>query len=248
MTNSISLLEAKNITKIYDKRKVVEGLSLKFQGGEIAGLLGRNGAGKTTTFQILVGLIKPDEGSIFLNGQDITRMPSPKRALSGLIYLPQENSIFLRATVEDNLRLILGLQPLSRNKKKQRLEELLEQFNLTELRRQGSHTLSGGEQRKLEIARALILNPRFLFLDEPFTGVDPLTIVELKQIIINLKKTGIGLVISDHNVHDTFAICDHVHIIDEGKILVSGPPAEVAVNNLAKERFLGPDFLFAAAN
>ncbi len=248
MANSASVLEARDIVKVYDRRKVVDGLNLKFYAGEIAGLLGRNGAGKTTTFQVLVGLIKPDEGAIFLDGQDITRTPSPKRALAGLIYLPQENSIFLRATVEDNLRLILELQPLSRKQKKQRLEELLEQFNLAGLRRQGSHTLSGGEQRKLEIARALILNPKFLLLDEPFTGVDPLTIVELKQIIINLKKTGIGLVISDHNVHDTFDICDRVHIIDEGKILVSGSPPEVAVDNLARERFLGPDFSFSRVN
>jgi len=244
----MAILEAENLTKVYGGKAVVRAVDLHFRSGEIIGLLGRNGAGKTTTFQMLVGLIRPDSGQVRLDGQNITGLPSPKRALAGLVYLPQENSVFLRASVEDNLRLILELRPMTRQQKKARLEELLTRFNLTALRRQGAHTLSGGEQRKLEIARALTLSPKFLLLDEPFTGVDPLTILDLQRIAINLREEGIGVVISDHNVHDTFQICDRVYIIDEGEVLVSGSPAEVAANELARQRFLGAEFRFQPAN
>jgi lipopolysaccharide export system ATP-binding protein len=244
----MAILEAENLTKVYGGKAVVRAVDLYFKSGEIIGLLGRNGAGKTTTFQMLVGLIRPDSGQVRLDGQNITGLPSPKRALAGLVYLPQENSVFLRASVEDNLRLILELRPMTRQQKKARLEELLTRFNLTPLRRQGAHTLSGGEQRKLEIARALTLSPKFLLLDEPFTGVDPLTILDLQRIAINLREEGIGVVISDHNVHDTFQICDRVYIIDEGEVLVSGSPAEVAANELARQRFLGAEFRFHPAN
>jgi len=244
----MAILEAENLTKVYGGKAVVRAVDLYFRSGEIIGLLGRNGAGKTTTFQMLVGLIRPDSGQVRLDGQNITGLPSPKRALAGLVYLPQENSVFLRASVEDNLRLVLELRPMTRQQKKARLEELLTRFNLTALRRQGAHTLSGGEQRKLEIARALTLSPKFLLLDEPFTGVDPLTILDLQRIAINLREEGIGVVISDHNVHDTFQICDRVYIIDEGEVLVSGSPAEVAANELARQRFLGAEFRFQPAN
>ena len=244
----MAILEAENLTKVYGGKAVVRAVDLHFRSGEIIGLLGRNGAGKTTTFQMLVGLIRPDSGQVRLDGQNITGLPSPKRALAGLVYLPQENSVFLRASVEDNLRLVLELRPMTRQQKKARLEELLTRFNLTALRRQGAHTLSGGEQRKLEIARALTLSPKFLLLDEPFTGVDPLTILDLQRIAINLREEGIGVVISDHNVHDTFQICDRVYIIDEGEVLVSGSPAEVAANELARQRFLGAEFRFQPAN
>jgi len=240
----MAILEARRLTKTYGDRTVVYQVSLEFQSGEIVGLLGRNGAGKTTTFQMIVGLIKPDGGQILLNGEEITRWPSPKRARAGLIYLPQENSVFLRTTVENNLRLILELQPLSQEERERRLEELLARFNLKTMRKQGAHTLSGGEQRKLEIARALILEPHFLLLDEPFTGIDPLTILDLKRIILDLKKEKRTIIISDHNVQDTFEICDRVYIIDEGQVLVSGPPEEVAANELARQKFLGPDFSF----
>lgn len=240
----MGFLEARGLTKIYGGRAVVRQVNLEFRSGEIVGLLGRNGAGKTTTFQMIVGLVKPDEGQILFNGEDITRWPSPDRALAGLIYLPQENSVFLRTTVENNLRLILELQPLDNQERKNRLNQLLARFNLIALRKQGAHTLSGGEQRKLEIARALILDPQFLLLDEPFTGIDPLTILDLQRIILDLKKEGRSIIISDHNVQDTFQICDRVYIIDEGQVLVSGPPQEVAANKLARERFLGPDFSF----
>jgi len=244
----MAILEAENLTKVYGGKAVVRAVDLHFRSGEIIGLLGRNGAGKTTTFQMLVGLIRPDSGQVRLDGQNITGLPSPKRALAGLVYLPQENSVFLRASVEDNLRLVLELRPMTRQQKKARLEELLTRFNLTALRRQGAHTLSGGEQRKLEIARALTLSPKFLLLDEPFTGVDPLTILDLQRIAVNLREEGIGVVISDHNVHDTFQICDRVYIIDEGEVLVSGSPAEVAANELARQRFLGAEFRFQPAN
>ncbi len=244
----MAILEAEKLTKIYGGKAVVRAVDLSFKSGEIIGLLGRNGAGKTTTFQMLVGLIRPDSGQVSLDGQNITGLPSPKRALAGLVYLPQENSVFLRASVEDNLRLVLELRPMTRQQKKARLEELLARFNLTALRRQGAHTLSGGEQRKLEIARALTLSPKFLLLDEPFTGVDPLTILDLQRIAINLREEGIGVVISDHNVHDTFQICDRVYIIDEGEVLVSGSPEEVAANELARQRFLGAEFCFQSSN
>jgi len=240
----MAILEARKLTKIYGDRAVVSQVDLEFQSGEIVGLLGRNGAGKTTTFQMMVGLIRPDRGQILLNGEEITRWPSPKRARAGLVYLPQENSVFLRTTVENNLRLILELQPLSQEEREKRLGELLARFNLEALRKQGAHTLSGGEQRKLEIARALILEPQFLLLDEPFTGIDPLTILDLQQIILDLKKEKRTIIISDHNVQDTFEICDRVYIIDEGQVLVSGPPQEVAQNELARQKFLGPDFSF----
>lgn len=240
----MSLLEAKGLTKFYGHRLVVKEVNLQFQNGEIVGLLGRNGAGKTTTFQMIVGLIKPDFGEILLNGQNITKWPTSERALAGILYLPQENSIFLRTTVENNLYLILELQPLSREEKKTRLEALLSRFNLSGLRKQQAYTLSGGEQRKLEIARALILDPQFLLLDEPFTGVDPLTILDLQRLILDLKKEGRGIVISDHNVQDTFQICDRIYIIDEGQVLVSGSPQQVAQNELARERFLGNNFFF----
>ncbi len=240
----MAVLKAENLTKFYDDRAVVRGINLEFRSGEIIGLLGRNGAGKTTTFQMIVGLIKPDKGRIFLDDEEVTAFPSFRRALAGLIYLPQENSVFLRTTVENNLRLILELLPGSKELKKEKLEKLLAQFHLTELRRQGAHTLSGGEQRKLEIARALTLNPKFLLLDEPFTGVDPLSILELQRIALRLKEENIGLVLSDHNVYDTFKICDRVYIIDEGEVLCSGQPAEVAADNQARARFLGPDFTF----
>ncbi len=240
----MGFLEAKGLTKIYGGRTVVNQVNLEFRSGEIVGLLGRNGAGKTTTFQMIVGLIRPDEGQILLNGRNITRWPSSIRALAGLVYLPQENSVFLRTTVENNLCLILELQPISRQQKKERLNQLLARFNLVALRKQGAHTLSGGEQRKLEIARSLILDPQFLLLDEPFTGIDPLTILDLQQIFLDLKKEGRSIIISDHNVQDTFNICDRVYIIDEGKVLISGSPQEVSENRLAREKFLGPDFSF----
>jgi lipopolysaccharide export system ATP-binding protein len=237
-----SVLRAENLKKSYGNRLVVKGVNLEVRSGEIIGLLGRNGAGKTTTFQMVSGLIKPDSGAIYLNNTDISPYSTHKRATQGITYLPQENSVFLKTTVENNLKLVWELQG---NKKRERMklaEQLLEELGLEELSRQPAYSLSGGERRKLEICRALILNPKFLLLDEPFTGIDPLTIIDLQKILIKLRNKGIGIVLSDHNVRDTFKIADRAYIIEEGEILIEGSPQEVASNGLAKERFLGIDF------
>jgi lipopolysaccharide export system ATP-binding protein len=238
----MSLLEAKNLVKSYGSRVVVKNVDVRVQSGEIIGLLGRNGAGKTTIFQMIEGLVRPDSGHIFLDGKDISRSPTNKRALAGLTYLPQENSVFLKATVQNNLRLALELQPYSKEERKKITRELLEEFGLWPLARQSAFSLSGGERRRLEICRALILKPKFLLLDEPFTGIDPLTIIELQKIIARLKNKDIGILISDHNVRDTFKIAARAYIIDEGEILIEDVPGRIAANPKARERFLGTEF------
>jgi len=237
-----AVLRAENLLKIYNRRRVVDGVSIELRAGEIVGLLGRNGAGKTTTFQMMVGLVKPDAGSIHLEGRDISRVPTYIRARLGVTYLPQEGSVFLKASVRDNLRLGLELSPHSKREQEAIASGLLEELGLAALAGQSAHSLSGGERRRLEICRALILNPKFLLLDEPFTGIDPLTILELQKILRGLKKKGIGMVLSDHNVRDTFRIVDRATIIDEGRILVEGPPAAVAANETARASFLGQGF------
>lgn len=238
----MSLLEANNLVKSYGSRIVVKNVDVQVQSGEIIGLLGRNGAGKTTIFQMIEGLVRPDSGHIFLDGEDISRSPTNKRALAGLTYLPQENSVFLKASVENNLRLALELQPYSKEERKEITRELLEEFGLWPLARQSAYSLSGGERRRLEICRALILKPKFLLLDEPFTGIDPLTIIELQKIIARLKNKDIGILISDHNVRDTFKIAGRAYIIDEGEILIEDIPGRIAANARARERFLGTEF------
>jgi lipopolysaccharide export system ATP-binding protein len=238
----MSLLEAKNLVKSYGSRIVVKNVDVRVQSGEIIGLLGRNGAGKTTIFQMIEGLVRPDNGHIFLDGEDISRSPTNKRALAGLTYLPQENSVFLKASVGNNLRLALELQPYSKEERKEITRELLEEFGLWPLARQSAYSLSGGERRRLEICRALILKPKFLLLDEPFTGIDPLTIIELQKIIVRLKNKDIGILISDHNVRDTFKIAGRAYIIDEGEILIEDIPGRIAANARARERFLGTEF------
>ncbi len=238
----MSLLEAKNLVKSYGSRVVVKNVDVRVQSGEIIGLLGRNGAGKTTIFQMIEGLVRPDSGHIFLDGEDISRAPTNKRALAGLTYLPQENSVFLKASVGNNLRLALELQPYSKEERKKIGRELLEEFGLWPLARQSAYSLSGGERRRLEICRALILKPKFLLLDEPFTGIDPLTIIELQKIIARLKNKDIGILISDHNVRDTFKIAGRAYIIDEGEILIEDIPGRIAANPGARERFLGTEF------
>jgi lipopolysaccharide export system ATP-binding protein len=238
----MSVLRAKDLAKSYNRRLVVQGVNLEIQSGEIIGLLGRNGAGKTTTFQMIVGLVKPDHGNIYLDGQDISRSATPERARSGITYLPQEDSVFLRASVENNLRLILELLPYGKKEKENLSHRLLEELGLIPLAKQSAHSLSGGERRKLEICRSLILKPKFLLLDEPFTGIDPLTIIELQKILLNLKDKGIGIIISDHNVRDTLRITDRAYILDEGEVLIEGTPAQIAANEGAREKFLGKDF------
>lgn len=238
----MTVLKSENLTKSYNRRIVVKGVDIEVDSGKIVGLLGRNGAGKTTIFQMVAGLIKPDKGSIFLDENNISRYSSHRRAMAGITYLPQESSIFLKASVEDNLKLILELQTHKRKERKKIATQLLEELGLSQLVKQPAYSLSGGERRRLEICRSLIIKPKFLLLDEPFTGIDPLTIIELQKILLNLKNKGIGIILSDHNVRDTFMIVNRVYIIDEGDILIEGPPQEVASDELAKEIFLGKDF------
>jgi lipopolysaccharide export system ATP-binding protein len=234
--------KAAGLIKSYGHRTVVWDVDVEVHSGEIIGLLGRNGAGKTTLMQILVGLVKPDGGEILLDDETISRDPTNRRANRGIIYLVQESSIFLKASVWDNLDLILELQPYSRAERKALAHDLLDKLGLLPLAKQKAHSLSGGERRKLEICRMLCLKPKFLLLDEPFTGIDPMTIAELQKIILDLKAHGIGIVLSDHNVRDTLNVTSRVYIIDEGQVLVEGPPPRVAKDKNARERFLGKDF------
>ncbi len=238
----MTVLRAERLTKSYNQRVVVNDVDIHIHSGEIIAFLGRNGAGKTTTFQMIVGLVKPDRGEIYLDTEDISKHPTYQRASEGITYLPQEDSVFLKATVEENMKLVLELQPYSKKEQKEISTQLLDELGLLELSKQHAYKLSGGERRRLEICRSLILKPKFLLLDEPFTGIDPLTIIELQRIILNQKKKGIGIILSDHNVRDTFKITDRAYIIDEGKILTQGNPKDIASNNLARERFLGKDF------
>ncbi len=237
-----SVLRGEGLVKVYRRRMVVRGLSLEVRSGEIVGLLGRNGAGKTTTFQMMIGLVRPDAGRILLDGEDISRATTPGRARRGLTFLPQEGSTFLKTTVAGNLRMVLELQRLPPAERRRREEDLLAELGLTALAGQSAHSLSGGERRRLEIARALILEPRFLLLDEPFTGIDPLTILEIQEILRRLRARGIGVLVSDHNVRDTFKIVDRAYIIDDGEVLVAGAPEDLAADPAARERFLGPTF------
>ena len=238
----MTVLRSENLTKSYAGREVVRKVDIRVQSGEIIGLLGRNGAGKTTTFQMVVGLIKPDQGTILLDDEDISRTTTPERARLGITYLPQENSVFLKASVENNLRLILELLPYEDEEKDRLRHDLLDELGLLPLSRQSAHSLSGGERRKLEICRSLVLKPKFLLLDEPFTGIDPLTIIELQKILLRLKERGIGIIISDHNVRDTLRITDRAYILDEGSVLIEGSPSHIAADEKARKRFLGDDF------
>jgi lipopolysaccharide export system ATP-binding protein len=233
---------AKNLQKSFKGRKVVRGVSVELLGGEVVGLLGPNGAGKTTIFDMVVGLCQPDQGNIFLNQEEITNLPMYKRARRGIGYLPQESSIFRRLSVEDNVLAVLETLNLSTAQRKTRLDELLEELNLTRLRTHGSYTLSGGERRRLEITRALATNPKFLLLDEPFAGIDPIAVGDIQDILTNLKKKGIGILITDHNVQDTLSITDRAYIISEGIILESGAPELIVNSPKARAVYLGERF------
>ena len=238
----VDRLSATGLVKSYGRRTVVRNVDVEVRSGEIIGLLGRNGAGKTTLFQMIVGLVKPDAGEIKLNGKPITEDSTNSRANRGIVYLPQESSVFLKASVRDNLKLVLELQPYTRAERASVARGLLDELGLLPLAKQKAHSLSGGERRKLEICRSLVLRPKFLLLDEPFTGIDPLTIAELQKIILGLKARGIGIILSDHNVRDTFRITSRVYIIDKGEVLVQGSPPEVARSKDAREKFLGREF------
>jgi len=239
----MSQLVARQLVKTYGKRTVVKQVDFEVRRGEIVGLLGPNGAGKTTTFGLIVGLGKPNAGTISLDGQDITELPMYKRTRLGLGYLPQEPSVFRKMTVEENLKAVLQVRKeLSPGAKEEVLEGLLEEFNLSQVRQQNGHQLSGGERRRTEIARALALDPSFLFLDEPFAGVDPIAVGEIQSIVARLRSRNLGIIITDHNVRETLRITDRAYIMHLGEVLVSGSTEELAANTLAREYYLGQNF------
>ena len=238
----MSVLRAENLRKRFKSRTVVEGVSLKVASGEVIGLLGPNGAGKTTCFYMIVGLIPADAGLIHLDERDLTQMPIHRRARLGISYLPQENSVFRKLSVEENVQAVLELQGLSAPQVEQRLAELLGELSITHLRKHTALSLSGGERRRLEIARALGTKPAFILLDEPFAGVDPIAVLDIQRIIGYLKERGIGVLITDHNVRETLAITDRAYILYHGKILASGTSSELAQNPMAREIYLGEKF------
>ncbi len=235
-------LKVENIEKRYGKRKVVNNVSLDVKSGEVVGLLGPNGAGKTTTFYSIIGLIKPDKGKIFINDKDITRLPMYMRARLGIGFLPQESSVFRKLTVEENLLCVLEFIEKDKKKRKEIAEKLLLRFGIAHLRNNLAYTLSGGERRRVEIARALCTNPRFLLMDEPFTGIDPITQKEIQKIILELKEDGIGILITDHNVRETLEITDRAYLMYDGRILLSGDRDTVIKDLTAKKVYFGEDF------
>jgi lipopolysaccharide export system ATP-binding protein len=247
-TDKPSRLEAHHLQKAYGSRKVVHDVSVQVDKGEVVGLLGPNGAGKTTSFYMIVGLVRADGGQILIDGEDVTRMPIHKRSRMGLSYLPQEASIFRKLSVADNVRAILELQTdaqgraLSNADVEKRLSELLGDLRVDHLRDSPSVALSGGERRRVEIARALATDPRFILLDEPFAGIDPIAVIEIQRIIAFLKQRGIGVLITDHNVRETLGICDHAYIISEGRVLAKGTPDEIVANADVRRVYLGEHF------
>ena len=241
----IRSLHAEGLSKAYRKRQVVRDVTIEISGGEIVGLLGPNGAGKTTTFSCILGLVRPDQGRVLLDGQEITNLPMYLRARKGLGYLPQEASVFRKMSVEDNLLAILETLGMRSDEMKERAADLLEEFGLTHLARQKGSTLSGGERRRLEIARALTTSPSFILLDEPFAGIDPIARADLQTVVAHLKERGLGILITDHNVRETLQITDRAYIIAEGGILESGPPDELAANPKVREVYLGDQFQLA---
>jgi lipopolysaccharide export system ATP-binding protein len=235
-------LQADDLSKSYRGRKVVNNISLEIRQGEVVGLLGPNGAGKTTTFYILVGLARPDYGRVLLDGEDITDLPMYLRARSGISYLPQEPSVFRKLTVEENLLAVLETLPLESEQRRDRVEELLAQMGLEGVRYSQAYVLSGGERRRLEIARSLVLSPSFVLLDEPFSGIDPLTVVDIQKIIADLSAAGIGVLVTDHNVRETLAVTHRAYIINDGKILYAGTPVDLASNSEVRRVYLGESF------
>ena len=237
------MLKTESLVKVYGKRTVVNGNSLQIEKGEIIGLLGPNGAGKTTSFNMIVGLVRPTSGSVHLNGKDVTKYPMYKRARMGLGYLPQENSIFRKLSVKDNIMAIMQIQKVPKKQMASRLEELLGELEITHLADSMAYTLSGGEKRRLELTRCLVTNPSFILLDEPFAGVDPIAVEDMQSVIIKLRERGIGVLITDHNVYETLKITDRSYIIYEGKILREGTPAVLAEDDMVKKLYLGEDFV-----
>ncbi|MFH7327135.1 LPS export ABC transporter ATP-binding protein [Desulfurivibrio sp. C05AmB] len=235
-------LATENIVKQYRKRRVVDGISLTVETGSVVGLLGPNGAGKTTTFYSIAGFIRPDAGRILLDGEDITALPIHRRARKGLSYLPQEPSVFKKLSVAENVRIVLEPLGLGKDEIKQRIDTLLEELRLGYLAANPAHSLSGGERRRVEIMRALAMEPRFILLDEPFAGIDPLSVADLQQIIRELKRRGLGVLISDHNVRETLKVCDRAYIVNHGRILTSGTAEDIIRCPDARQLYLGENF------
>jgi lipopolysaccharide export system ATP-binding protein len=235
-------LFAEGVTKSYNSRKVVDEISLYIKTGEIVGLFGPNGAGKTTTFYMIIGFTKPDSGKILLNAEDITTLPMFMRAKRGITYLPQEPSVFKKMSVEDNLLSILEFHDVPRESTGHKVTEMLEAFKLDHLSKNNADSLSGGERRRLEIARALMISPRFMLLDEPFSGIDPISVSDLKKIINGLKMKDIGILLSDHNVRDSLPICDRAYVVNNGKVLLEGGPESIARDKIVREVYLGEEF------
>ncbi|KYG81591.1 lipopolysaccharide export system ATP-binding protein [Roseivirga ehrenbergii] len=235
-------LRADNLVKTYKKRKVVNNVSVQVEQGEIVGLLGPNGAGKTTTFYMIVGLIKPNEGNIYLEDEDITPLPMFKRAKLGIGYLAQEPSVFRKLTVEENIMAVLEMTKLPKKLQKEKMESLLEEFSLTHVRKNKGQVLSGGERRRTEIARALSVDPKFVLLDEPFAGVDPIAVEEIQSIVFKLKQRNIGILITDHNVNETLSITDRAYLMFEGKLLKAGTAEELAADEQVRKVYLGKNF------
>ncbi len=238
----MTTLSLKDLVKVYNGRQVVNSVSMKIKNGRVVGLLGPNGAGKTTTFYMTVGMIKPDDGQVFLNDEDITNFPMYLRARKGLGYLPQETSIFRKLTVKQNMMAILETLSISKSDQEERANLLLDELGIRHLKNQKANLLSGGERRRLEITRALATKPSFILLDEPFAGIDPLAVIDIKKIIRHLKNRGIGILISDHNVRETLEVCDEAYILNEGKIIESGPPEKIASSETARRIYLGDEF------
>lgn len=236
------LLEAKNLVKTYGGRRVVDGLTISVGRSEIVGLLGPNGAGKTTSFYMVVGIVSPDEGSVIFDQEDITKKPIHERCRLGMGYLAQESSIFRKLTVQENIMAVLETLPIGPRERKRRLESLLEELNISHLAKSRAYTLSGGERRRLEITRALVTNPSFLLLDEPFSGIDPIVVAEAQEIIRDLKKRGLGILLTDHNVRETLSITDRAYLVADGRILISGTAQDLINDQKARKIYLGEKF------
>jgi lipopolysaccharide export system ATP-binding protein len=236
------LLAARGLSKSYKDRQVVSSVDLDLKSGEVVGLLGPNGAGKTTSFYMVVGLVRPEQGEVFLDDENLTSLPMHQRARMGISYLPQEASVFRKLTVAQNLMAILETTGKSVQEQTERRDQLLEDFRLTHVEKSYGYTLSGGERRRVEIARALVLDPRFILLDEPFAGIDPLAVLDIQEIITDLKKRQIGVLISDHNVRETLGVCDRAYILNEGRVLEHGTPDEIAQSPKARAIYLGEKF------
>ena len=241
----MQILSTVDLTKAYKGRKVVDDINLRIAQGEVVGLLGPNGAGKTTTFYLIVGLANPDSGQVLLDGVDITFLPMYLRARNGISYLPQEPSIFRKLTVEDNILAVLEALPLTPHQRRERLEELVEELGLQQVRRSHGYLLSGGERRRVEIARSLVISPSFMLLDEPFSGIDPLTVIDIQKIIVRLKASGIGVLVTDHNVRETLQVTDRAYIINDGRIFRTGTPEELGNDLEVKRIYLGDNFQLA---